>query len=204
MVEKITITPNMVRGLGDIISPKTLSDFNKHNSKLTTTTDTVNGTTQNIYKQETTTIYTDINNSTEASTGYNTGRGTLTTDGNDKLFTRSQTGSSYFIFTTSSGYANRLFVDVPASLEIQIKSANSFRFQIEENGGSTSSTNYFNTTGNYVLTVNSNGYTVVKDGETLQENTSSTFSKVSFRVQLDSTTDTLKFNNVLINNLQGE
>ena len=203
MVEKITITPQEVRGLGDIISPKTLSDFNKQNSTLTQTTDTVHGTTTKIFQQQSTIIYSDINNSTNASTGYNTGRGTLSTDGNDKVFTRNQTGSSYFIFTTASGYANRLFVDVPTSLEITMKSANSFRFNIEENGGSTTSTNYFNTTGKYVLTVTSTGYTITKDGETVQENTNTTFNKVSFRVQLDSTTDSLKFNYVLINALQG-
>ena len=89
MVEKIIVNPSEVRGLGDIVSSKGVNDFTKYHTKLTTTTDTVHGTTQNIYKQECTIIYTDINNSTSASTGYNAGRGTVTTDGDDKVFTRS-------------------------------------------------------------------------------------------------------------------
>ena len=59
MVEKITITPQEVRGLGDIISPKTLSDFNKQYSTLTETTDTVHGVTTTIYDLENTTKFFD-------------------------------------------------------------------------------------------------------------------------------------------------
>lgn len=59
MVEKITITPQEVRGLGDIISPKTLSDFNKQYSTLTTTTDTVHGVTTTIYDLDSTILVFD-------------------------------------------------------------------------------------------------------------------------------------------------
>ena len=50
MVEKIIISPSKVRGLGDIVSPKTSTDFETYNSAVTSGTDTVNGATVTVYE----------------------------------------------------------------------------------------------------------------------------------------------------------
>ena len=50
MVEKITITPTEVRGLGNILSPKNSSDFSPYISHINQTTDTINGVTTTVYE----------------------------------------------------------------------------------------------------------------------------------------------------------
>ena len=50
MVEKITITPTEVRGLGNILSPKNSSDFSQYISHINQTTDTINGVTTTVYE----------------------------------------------------------------------------------------------------------------------------------------------------------
>ena len=48
-MEKIIVNPLEIRGLGDIISPKSRSDFNKYNSKITESTDVVDGQEMPVY-----------------------------------------------------------------------------------------------------------------------------------------------------------
>ena len=48
MVEKIIVNPSSVRGLGDILDVKGVSDYSLYGSTLSSGTDTVNGATKNI------------------------------------------------------------------------------------------------------------------------------------------------------------
>lgn len=52
MVEEVTVNPGSVRCLGNIVSPKLLSDYNKYFSKITSDTDTVDGDTRTVYTSE--------------------------------------------------------------------------------------------------------------------------------------------------------
>lgn len=49
MVEKVIVKPNEIRGLGNIIIPKSLSDFTLYNSALSSSTKTVNGVSTTVY-----------------------------------------------------------------------------------------------------------------------------------------------------------
>ena len=50
MVEKITINPSRVRGVGNIISPsKTVSDFTPYNSTITSGNETINKLSTVVY-----------------------------------------------------------------------------------------------------------------------------------------------------------
>jgi hypothetical protein len=49
MVNKIAVNPLGVRGAGNIVSPKTLSDFNEFNSDVISGEEYVNGTTMTVY-----------------------------------------------------------------------------------------------------------------------------------------------------------
>ena len=49
MSEKILVVPGDVRGLGNIVSPKTLSDFDVNDSVLTSSSDTVDEKTLTVY-----------------------------------------------------------------------------------------------------------------------------------------------------------
>lgn len=51
MVNKIAVNPLEVRGAGNIVSPKTLSDFNEFNSDVTSAEEVVNGTTMTVYTE---------------------------------------------------------------------------------------------------------------------------------------------------------
>ena len=51
-MEKISVKPGDVRCLGDIVSPKNLSDFIVSGESLTRSTDTVNGTSTVVYKEQ--------------------------------------------------------------------------------------------------------------------------------------------------------
>ena len=48
-MEKIIVNPLSVRGLGDIVSPKILADFDVCDSVLASSTDTVNGVSMTVY-----------------------------------------------------------------------------------------------------------------------------------------------------------
>ena len=48
-MEKIIVNPLSVRGLGDIVSPKILADFDVCDSVLATSTDTVNGVSMTVF-----------------------------------------------------------------------------------------------------------------------------------------------------------
>ena len=99
MVEKITITPNMVRGLGDIISPKTLSDFNKQYSTLTTTTDTVHGVTTTIYDLDSTILFWDKAITGMKNTNWTnySNRLNISTDENGTTLTKGSSNGYYFV-----------------------------------------------------------------------------------------------------------
>ncbi len=49
MVEKIIISPDRVRGLGNIITPKETTDYELVDCTLSSGTDTVNGVTVTVY-----------------------------------------------------------------------------------------------------------------------------------------------------------
>lgn len=59
MVEKIIVNPNEVRGLGDIVSPKSDTDFIEYASSVTEGTDTVYGATEKVFSLEDTFIFSD-------------------------------------------------------------------------------------------------------------------------------------------------
>ena len=44
MTEKIIVSPQRVRALGDVVSPKAVSDFDKVSCTLSSSSDTVYGT----------------------------------------------------------------------------------------------------------------------------------------------------------------
>ena len=48
-MDRITVQPREVRGLGDILSPKSASDFEEYLGTLTSSTDTVNGASMTVY-----------------------------------------------------------------------------------------------------------------------------------------------------------
>ena len=49
MVEKVSVNPDRIRCLGNIVSPKTLSDYYNYCSKVTSGSDTVSGDTKTVY-----------------------------------------------------------------------------------------------------------------------------------------------------------
>ena len=63
MVEKIIVNPEKVRGLGDIVSPKTANDFELYNSEISVEEDTVYGSTMNVFLLEPQKIQTSITES---------------------------------------------------------------------------------------------------------------------------------------------
>ena len=50
-MEKISVNPLSVRGLGDIVSPKQLSDFDVFDTVLSSSTDTVNGVVMTVFTE---------------------------------------------------------------------------------------------------------------------------------------------------------
>lgn len=50
-MEKIVVNPLSVRGLGDIVSPKTVSDFDVFDTVLSSSTDTVNGVVMTVFTE---------------------------------------------------------------------------------------------------------------------------------------------------------
>lgn len=49
MVDKVSVNPLSVRGAGDIVSPKTASDFDVYNSTITSNSEDVNGAVMTVY-----------------------------------------------------------------------------------------------------------------------------------------------------------
>lgn len=49
MVEKIIVSPDSIRGLGNIVAPKLTSDYELVDCTLSSGTDTVNGVTVTVY-----------------------------------------------------------------------------------------------------------------------------------------------------------
>ena len=49
MVDKVSVNPLSVRGAGDIVSPKTASDFDVFNSTITSSSEDVDGATMTVY-----------------------------------------------------------------------------------------------------------------------------------------------------------
>lgn len=49
MVEKIIVSPESIRGLGNIVSPKSSSDFTVEDCTIATSTATVNGVSMTVY-----------------------------------------------------------------------------------------------------------------------------------------------------------
>ncbi|WP_405296349.1 hypothetical protein [Methanobrevibacter sp.] len=49
MQDKIIVTPESVRGLGNIVIPKSSSDFENYNSVISSDTEEVNGTEMTVY-----------------------------------------------------------------------------------------------------------------------------------------------------------
>ena len=49
MVEKIIISPESIRGLGNIVMPKTGADFEEYNCTMEVSEDTVNGEDVTVY-----------------------------------------------------------------------------------------------------------------------------------------------------------
>ena len=52
MVEKIIVNPESIRGLGNIMLPKSVTDFELYNSTLSESEDTVYGTTKTVFVLE--------------------------------------------------------------------------------------------------------------------------------------------------------
>lgn len=68
MVEKIIISPESIRGLGNIVMPKTGADFEEYNCTMEVSEDTVNGETVTVYvlTPETTTISLVLSSSVDS------------------------------------------------------------------------------------------------------------------------------------------
>ena len=73
MVEKIIVNPNEVRGYGNIHEATSVSDWSKYESKLTKTTDTVDGATTPVFQLKPITFTLTFD-----SASYTTGDGNLT------------------------------------------------------------------------------------------------------------------------------
>ena len=73
MVEKIIVNPNKIRGYGNIHEPTVATSWSKYESKLTKTTDTVDGATTDVFQLSPITYTLSFD-----SASYTTGDGNLT------------------------------------------------------------------------------------------------------------------------------
>lgn len=87
MQDKIIVTPESIRGLGNIVIPKSPSDFQKHNSSLSSDTEEVNGTQMTVYalNYDGSTFLLAVSKSYVPSTGTVTVTVTLTDEEGDPI-----------------------------------------------------------------------------------------------------------------------
>ena len=99
MVEKIIVNPNEVRGLGDILSPKSDTDFIEYASSVTEGTDTVYGVTEEVFSLTSTILFSDggvTGNKNTNWTNYSN-RLNISTDENGTLLNKGSSNGYYFV-----------------------------------------------------------------------------------------------------------
>ena len=127
MVEKIIINPEEVRGLGNIMSPHSSSDYEVYMSSITTGTDTVHGQTMTVYELEDTILFWDkavTNNSKLDYWYWNTNYGTGSVSDDGTTFTATTTSGFLTVSATlTSPATSSIYIyDFPLIIEFDIVS----------------------------------------------------------------------------------
>ena len=115
MVEKIIINPEEVRGLGNIMSPHSSSDYEVYMSRITSSTDTVNGQTMTVYELEDTIIFYDSGVQGTKNSDYTTGSAltiSTTTECTSVSSTNSNSGTGRYKSNTAITGDFELIADV--------------------------------------------------------------------------------------------
>lgn len=198
MVEKITITPQEVRGLGDIISPKTLSDFNKQYSTLTTTTDTVHGVNTTIYDLNSTILFSDKGTTNNKNTNWQnySNRLTIETDTEGTTVTKGSSNGFYYVKNGDQTFTNYI-----AEFDI-ISCANVFWYA---NGTSTQNIinlgTYFANGGHCKIVCDDGVAKAYKDGTQVGSDITITATSpygLGFRINAGDGTRNIKYKNLII------
>ena len=107
-MEKITITPQMVRGLGDIVNSKSATDFTKQYSTLTQTTDTVHGTTTKVFQQDSTILFADAGVTGNKNNNWDnySSRLSISTDETGTTVSKGSSNGFYYVKNGDKAYAN--------------------------------------------------------------------------------------------------
>ena len=172
-MEKITINPSQIRGLGNTITSKAATDFTKQYSTLTQTTDTVHGTTQKVFQQDSSILLRD---------------GATTNDHNDiwsnmTPFTRTSDGTTvYYQNTGSSAFQDWLSSRVninnkEVAIELELTSCTFIRFQLGRYLTGQSTTyegREFTTTGIVRWEIRENGTFIYLNNTLVQSDTTET------------------------------
>ena len=108
MVEKIIINPEEVRGLGNIMSPHSSSDYEVYMSSITTGTDTVNGQTMTVYELEDTILFWDKAVTGMKNTNWTnySSRLNISTDENGTLLNKGSSNGYYFVNNSQFIYSD--------------------------------------------------------------------------------------------------
>jgi len=170
-MEKIIITPENVRGLGDIINTKGANDFTKQYSTLTQTTDTVHGTTTKIFQQNSSILLRD---------------GATTTDHNDVWnsmtpFTRANNGTTTYYQNTGSStyqvYTSQTNITGDTAIDFELVECTSCPIQIARYAAGVS-TEYepktFTSSGKVHIEIKEDGTYIYFNGTLVQSNTAQT------------------------------
>ena len=201
MVEKITITPQEVRGLGDIISPKTLTDFNKQYSTLTTTTDTVHGVTTTIYDLDSTILFSDKGTTNNKNTNWQnySNRLTIETDTEGTTVTKGSSNGFYYVKNGDQTFTNYI-----AEFDI-ISCANVFWYA---NGTSTQNIinlgTYFGSGGHCKIVSEEGVAKAYKDGTQVGNDITITATApygLGFRINAGDGTRNIKYKNFRVHRL---
>lgn len=196
MVEKIIINPEEVRGLGNIMSPHSSSDYEVYMSSITTGTDTVNGQTMTVYELEDTIIFYDSGVQGTKNTDWEnySNRLSITVDSTGTLVSKGSSNGFYYADNGST------FTDYIAEFDVVSCSAALWY----HSGQSSTSQNiinlatYFND-GGHCKIVSDNGVAkVYKDGTQVGTDitiTATAPSKIGFRVNTGTEERSIKYKN---------
>ena len=196
MVEKIIINPEEVRGLGNIMSPHSSSDYEVYMSSITSGTDTVNGQTMTVYELEDTILFYDTGVQGTKNTDWEnySNRLSITVDSTGTLVSKGSSNGFYYADNGST------FTDYIAEFDVVSCSAALWY----HSGQSSTSQNIINlatyfSSGGHCKIVSSDGVAkVYKDGTQVGNDitiTATAPSKIGFRVNTGTEERSIKYKN---------